>query len=135
MIVARHAAVRSARAGTRAGFTLMEVMVVAAILVILAGVGSYALFSYLDDAKERAARANIAKIETAVMNYKLTHGNFPDNIEILTQQQGSKAAYLERTDLIDPWEHPYVYNPADLSATGKPLITAQSPSGTVISNR
>jgi general secretion pathway protein G len=127
MIVARHTVARSARANARAGFTLMEVMVVAAILVILAGVGSVALFSYLETAKEKAAAATVHKIEEAVMTYKLKKGAFPDNLEILTQAVGSMPASLEPSDLVDPWNNAYGYDPHTLSATGRPKIFVTNP--------
>src|SRR6516164_1211806 len=109
MIVTRHAAVRSPAAQRRRGFTLMEVMVVAAILVILAGVGSIALFGYLEQAKEQAAKATLHKIEEAAMTWKLKKGNFPDNLQVLAQPDGNAPALLEVTDLVDPWNNPYAY--------------------------
>jgi general secretion pathway protein G len=136
MIVTRHAAARSTRVAARRGFTLMEVMVVAAILVILAGVGSVALFRYLDEAKESTARLGIAKIETAVMSYKTTKGEFPPNLQVLCQAEGGKPAFLEEKDILDPWNNPFVYEPSNTSATGKPLISvAAPPSGVPITNR
>ena len=91
----------------------MEVLVVVAILVILAGVGSVVVFKYLDEAKESAARLGIAKIETAVGAYKVKHGNFPSSLQELTQatEQGQTAS-LEVTDLVDPWNQQYQYQPA-----------------------
>ncbi len=135
MIVSRHTAARSTRAAARAGFTLMEVMVVAAILVILAGVGSIALFRYIDDAKESTAKVQIATIEKAVGVYKTTHGDYPANLEVLCAREGNKDAYLEEKDITDPWGNRFVYDPANRSSTGKPHISVmQSPSGNPISN-
>jgi general secretion pathway protein G len=136
MIVARHTAVRSSRAAKRAGFTLMEVMVVAAILVILAGVGSVALFRYLEDAKENTARVQIATVEKAVLSYQNSHGGqFPPTLEVLCAVEGGKSAYLEEKDIHDPWGNVFGYSPQERSPTGKPKIyVAQPPSGTPISN-
>ncbi len=123
------------RAGRRSGFTLMEVMVVAAILVILAGVGSIALFSYLETAREKAAAITIHKIEEAASDYKVNHGQFPENLQVLAQREGTKPAKLEETDLLDPWGNPWVYEPQTLSLTGRPRISvANPPSGTPIAN-
>ena len=119
----------------RAGFTLMEVMVVAAILVILAGVGSFAIFGYLETAKERKAATTVHTIEEAVVGYKIDHGDYPANLQILTVREGNKPARLEETDLVDPWGNAYVYEPTTLSQTGRPHISVQNPpSGTPISN-
>jgi general secretion pathway protein G len=134
MIVARN--IRgTTRTLRRAGFTLMEVMVVAAILVILAGVGSFAIFGYLESAKEKAATTTIHKIETAVMNYKIDHHEFPPNLQVLTVPEGTKPATLETSDLADPWGNAYVYEPQNVNQTGHPRISvAAPPSGNPISN-
>ena len=76
--------------------------------------------------KEKIALVGVKNLETAVTAYKLNNrGNFPANLTVLTQKQGGKAAYLEPRDLKDPWGRPYVYDPATLSPTGKPLIYSQ----------
>ena len=56
-----------ARAVARGAFTLMEVLVVVAILVVLAGVGGVVYIKYLDKAKEDAARTQIKVLDEAVM--------------------------------------------------------------------
>jgi len=136
MIVSRHAVSRSTRVVARRGFTLMEVMVVAAILVILAGVGSVAMFRYLDDAKENTAKIQLHTIETAVGTYKTNHGDFPANLQVLCQPEGNKPAYLEEKDITDPWGNLFVYNPGEKNPnTQKPHISVQqSPSGNPIAN-
>jgi general secretion pathway protein G len=132
MIVRSHAQ-HATRAVSRAAFTLMEVLVVVAILVILAGVGSVAVFKYMDDAKENAARLGIAKIEQAAISYKTKHGEFPQSLQELTKVEGS-GAYLEDKDLLDPWNQPYIYNPSELHPQSRrPHISAQGPDG-LISN-
>ena len=135
MIVTRNTH-RQARALQRGGFTLMEVMVVAAILVILAGVGSVALFRYLDDAKENTARLGIAKIETAIGGYRNSHGDqFPPNLQVLTVPENGKASYLEPSDIIDPWGKEFQFNPQQTSNSGKPFVGTTTPGGLTISNQ
>ena len=108
----------------RAAFTLMEVLVVVAILVVLAGIGVM-VFRYLDDSKERIALIGCKNLETAVNSYKLNHNNFPESLEMLTQPTEGKAAYIEEKALFDPWNRPYVYEPQTLSKTGVPRIYSQ----------
>jgi general secretion pathway protein G len=108
----------------RHAFTLMEVLVVVAILVVLAGIGVM-VFRYLDDSKERIAFAGAKNIETAVNQYKMNNGNFPESLQILAEPSEGKAAYLEEKSLFDPWNRPYQYDPSQLSKTGVPLITSQ----------
>jgi len=108
----------------RTAFTLMEVLVVVAILVVLAGIG-VAVFRYLDESKEKIAMMGAKNIEKAVEAYKLNNGDFPDNLQVLTQPENGKAAYLEDKDLLDPWGRPYQYDPSKRSKTQKPLIFSQ----------
>jgi general secretion pathway protein G len=108
----------------RTGFTLMEVLVVVAILVVLAGIG-VGVFAYLESSKENACKLQIKNLETAVNNYKLQHGSFPDSLQVLTVPNEGKPAFLKRKDLNDPWNRPFQYDPSKLSPTGEPLISSQ----------
>jgi general secretion pathway protein G len=108
------------RSAARA-FTLMEVLVVVAIIVVLAGIGTVA-FRYLADAKESECKLKIKTAETAVMGYYYKHQVFPENLEILTQRIDGSTAYLRPEDVRDPWGRPLVYEPNNLSSTGSPRI-------------
>ena len=59
--------IRTARrkAARRAAFTLLEVLIVVAILVILASAASISLFRYLEDAKVGRAKTDMRVIEQA----------------------------------------------------------------------
>jgi general secretion pathway protein G len=108
----------------RVAFTLMEVLVVVAILVVLAGIG-IGVFYYLDTAKERIASTQINSIETAVESYKILNGAYPENLnELLVATD--KPAPLSQQQITDPWNRPYVI---DLNTrhpqTGRPLIYSQ----------
>jgi general secretion pathway protein G len=105
---------RTTRAAVRTGFTLMEMLVVVAIIVVLAGIGGYYLLPRVDESKEKAARAQLkGTLTTAVETYKLNNGDYPPNLEALTQQQpnGGKPI-LEPDALRDPWGQAYGYDPA-----------------------
>ncbi len=108
----------------RNAFTLMEVLVVVAILVILAGIG-IGVFAYMESSKEKIARTQIMNIEKAVMTYKIDHNDFPDSLQVLTVPQEGKPAYLKVADLNDPWNRPFQYDKTKLSPTGEPLIFSQ----------
>jgi len=108
----------------RTAFTLMEVLVVVAILVVLAGIG-IGVYRYLDDSKEKIALAGAKNLETAANSYKLDHGDFPESLAILAQPSDGKPAYLEEKSLYDPWNRPFVYDPHQQSRTGMPLIYSQ----------
>jgi general secretion pathway protein G len=117
---------RTVKTVSRAGFTLMEVLVVVAIIVILAGT-AVAVFGYLETSKRDIARAQIKILETAVSNFKLRHHTFPENLAILAQPMEGAPALIEEKDLYDPWNNPYQLDPSQLSPTGRPLIFSQGP--------
>ncbi len=106
----------------RAGFTLIELMIVVIILASLAGMILPRILDRADDAKQHIARGEIASIVTALKFYKLDMGGFPTNeqgLEALMTEpsagdrsgQGAgqwKGPYLEKTP-DDPWGRPYQY--------------------------
>ncbi len=59
------------------GFTLVELLIVAIILAILAAIVVPQFASTTDDAKDSSLRANLAAIRSAVDLYKQQHGEYP----------------------------------------------------------
>jgi general secretion pathway protein G len=102
------ASARSARTinTRRAAFTLVEVLVVVAIVVILASIGTIATFKFLEDAKVDAARAKANQLQTYAKAWQSKNdGQFitSDNIDLLANyaEDGEKALY-------DPWGGKYM---------------------------
>jgi general secretion pathway protein G len=113
------------RTRRRAAFTLMEVLVVVAILVVLAGIG-IGVFYYLDSAKERIAKTQIQNIETAVEGWKILHGSYPENLGMLLEPNEGKPAPLSEQQVLDPWNRTYVIDLSQVHPkTGKPRIYSQ----------
>ena len=106
---------------TRAGFTLVEILVVIAIISLLAGVVLLNIAPQLGMGKQAAAKAQIQVFASAIDTYHMANGRYP------TQAQGLEAlvrkptqepvpenypesGYLNgRTIPLDPWKHPYIY--------------------------
>src|SRR5580658_5801392 len=84
---------KRSKATRRAAFTLLEVLIVVAILVILAGSASIALFKYLEDAKVGRAEADMRQIEQSVKKIYIESGGtkWPD----MSQKQAN-ASKLEQ---------------------------------------
>ena len=100
------------RPSDRLGFTLMEVLVVVAILVILAGTASVFVFRFLGQAKIDRARSDMATLTRACQAYKLRFDNYPDNLQQLMQPPDNGKPMMESAqNLVDPWGNPYQYNP------------------------
>jgi general secretion pathway protein G len=122
--------IREKRADVRGGFTLMEMLVVVAIILVLAGAAVPMYMSYLEGAKRDMAKANVRMITEVLQAYEIKHGSLPPNLEVLTQPQADGSpAVLDPNTLLDPWGHPYVYDGPDQKdqRTGKPHVYSQGP--------
>lgn len=99
---------RQTRTATRAGFTLTELMVVVAIIVVLAGVAVPITMSVLSQAKVNTAQSVIkAQLSPAVKRYQMAHDEqLPSSLEELV---ADPKVGLKRDMLLDPWKHPYHY--------------------------
>jgi general secretion pathway protein G len=121
---------RTKRRDARHAFTLMEMLVVVAIIVMLAGISAYGYMRYLENAREQTARAQIIHLSQAVEAYKLDMGEYPESLQVLTQPTEGKPAYVEAKELADPWQQPYVYEPQNLNpSTFRPKIYSSHPTG------
>ncbi len=122
------------RRNARRAFTLMEVLVVVAIIVVLASIG-FVAFRYLGESKEQICKTRIKVVEDAVSAYYLKNGGFPASLEeLITPPDSNTPAYLEPSAILDPWGKPFEYLPGQRSTTGKPKIQTISETGKIISN-
>lgn len=96
------------------GFTLIELMVVVAILGVLGLVVATNIFPYFAQSQHTVARTNIETIKASVEKYRLDNQlRLPSTLDELLQpnENNMNEAYLEKAEaLIDPWGNPYVYN-------------------------
>jgi general secretion pathway protein G len=105
----------------RAGFTLIEIMVVIVILAMLAALVGPRLMGRTDDAKVTDAQVQIKNIETALKLYKLDNGSYPGTDQglnaLITKptvgvipKNYKDGGYLESKKLPkDPWGNDYLY--------------------------
>jgi len=137
-------ATASRRATRRAAFTLLEVLVVVAILVILAGVGVVATTRYLEDARKSKAQLGCKGIQQALDAYKLqNNGDYPpqgSEIQELLHPSNGGTPYLQngQSDTIDPWGKQYQisYTGSQTDQTGtqmSPYVSTTASDGTPIS--
>ena len=101
------------------GFTLIELMVVIAILALLGGVVMPNVINRLRQAKPKKAMMDINQISLALDMYASDNGDYP------TSEQGLEALvrkpttppeppnwldpYVKPTNFLDPWGNKYIY--------------------------
>jgi general secretion pathway protein G len=98
------------RTGLKKAFTLVELMVVVAIIGILATVVVVNVVGQTIEAKKAKVKADFASIKTAIRMYKIDTGRYPRQIDELLQQDGrtGKGPWIEEM-ADDPWGNPYAY--------------------------
>ena len=128
--------VSHSRVVARAAFTLLEVLIVVAILVVLAGVGGVTYMKFLEEAKEDTAFSQIKNLEKVAQSIQIRQGSFPGSLSEMTQPSadGGQPA-LEAEAIRDPWGKEYVYDAGGARNGGrKPDISTTTPTGKVIGN-
>src|SRR5205807_3211707 len=93
-----HPLLRKSARATRGAFTLLEVMIVMAIIVMLAGVGGYYLFTQYESAKAGRAKVDCQTLAELAGTYKLHNDGPPPNIEALAAQQPNGGDPLAPAD-------------------------------------
>jgi general secretion pathway protein G len=92
-----------------AGFTLVELLVVIAMLGTLSGIAIPAYSRYIDKARITKATAEIIDLQKAIMLYEIEHDTLPDSLDD-----------IGRGNLLDPWGNAYQYlNFATVKGKGK----------------
>lgn len=101
----------------RAGFTLLELLVVLVVMALIAAIVTPQVMSMLGGAKSNSVALQIESLSTALNYYQLDVGAYP------TQEQGLAALMAAPTDvrnwrgpyvrkrqhLLDPWGRPFRY--------------------------
>ena len=125
---------RLCRSKANAGFTLVELLVVLAILTLLAGLVGPRVLGQLGGAKSKTAAVQIADIDKTLELFKLDVGRFPtteEGLEALVSRPATVASgwngpYLKGALPVDPWGKPYRYQ---LGANGAAEIVSLGADG------
>jgi general secretion pathway protein G len=106
-----------ARLARRAGFTLVEMLVVLAILGLVVGLVGPRVLNYLSDSKVKTAQIQMENLGSALDLYYLDSGRYPtteEGLAALVRRPPTASAwngpYLKTVAVPrDPWGHDYLY--------------------------
>lgn len=121
----------------RRAFSLVEIMIVLAIIMLITGIVAFALISRQDEARVNRAQIDIDRLKGGLLDFQRRYGRFPTEDEGLAVLWSSSTVDPEIEDRWsptfdtampnDPWGNPWEYNPDglrregyyDLSSNGK----------------
>ena len=118
----------------RAGFTLVEILVVIIVIAMLATLVAPSVFQHVDEAKASTAKAQIEMLSAALDAYRLDNDRYPTTDQGLAALRAAPTAspaprrwrgpYLRRELPVDPWGKPYVFrSPGTVNPESFDLLT------------
>jgi len=117
----------------RAGFTLIEILVVIAVISILAALVAPNVFRHVGTAKDAAAKSQMEMIGAALDAYRLDNGRYPSTDQGLEALWAAptveprplnwRGPYLRKAVPQDPWGNPYAYESPMETARGFALFS------------
>ncbi len=104
-----------------AGFSLMEMLVVLAIIGMIVGLVGPKIFKAFDTATVQTAQTQVTLLRNAVGSFRLEMGRYPttqEGLAVLVKPPADAASatrwkgpYIDQLEVpLDPWKHPYMYS-------------------------
>lgn len=93
------------------GFTLIELMIVIAMIATLAAIALPIFGSYMAKAKVARAKAEIRLISNEIISFYFENGRFPVDL-----------AEINLDSMLDPYGNPYRYAPSIIGRNGRPQV-------------
>ena len=95
----------TARLRRRGGFTLIELMVVMAIIVILAGIGTAMYTNSLKRSKEAVLKEDLFRMRDAIDQYYADKNKYPASLDALVSEKYLRAVPVDPfTNATDSWQ-------------------------------
>lgn len=119
----------------KAGYSLMEILIVLAIMGLLVALVGPQLANMFGGAQGKTATAQVRTLKEALETMNLDIGRYPtqeEGLTLLVQAPGDGVAnwngpYLNKGLPEDPWKRPYIYAaPAD---GGQPVVSTLGKDG------
>jgi prepilin-type N-terminal cleavage/methylation domain-containing protein len=96
---------------SRKGCTLVELLVVVAILGILGAIGLQGVTKHIENTRKTAAKQAVDNIRGAVPAYMIGEKKStpPSDLKVIIDQTGDEDPYLDGGEgaLVDPWDGDY----------------------------
>lgn len=118
------------------GFTLVEILIVLALIGIVAGLAMSNLGEIFGGGKVKAAQTWVNSTGEAYVNsYLAMVGDYPKSLsELRTPPKGVPPFVKRASDLQDPWGKDYVYQYPGSRNPGSFDLSTTAPDGTVLGN-
>ncbi len=110
------------------GFSLIELMVVIAIIAMLAAIVGFNVMNALGKGEVAAAKQQISNFKTALISYRMEFKKFPSTEEglkvLIDNEKGTK--FLDQKEVpLDPWGNAYMYK----LENNEPIISSYGADG------
>lgn len=87
------------------GFTVIELLVVMAVISLLAAVAAPRYFRHLDHAREVALRESLVRMRQAIDQFHADHGRYPVALQELVERRYLRSVPVDpMTERADTWK-------------------------------
>ena len=101
---------RRALPTAQGGFSLIEILIVVALIALIAGMVANQVFGGQDKARFNLAKTQISSLAADVEQFELDTGALPQRLDDLVKEPGGAKGWLgpyaREKDLKDPWNTP-----------------------------
>ena len=118
---------RRLRSLRQTGFSLIEILIVVALIAVIAGLVANQVFGGQDRAKASLTRTQIQTLTGKIEQYQLDNGNLPGSLSDLVRQPSGSSTWLgpyaKEADIKDQWGKDFQYSAGGEGDAGYSLIS------------
>ena len=104
---------RTAPRSGQGGFSLIEILIVVALIALIAGMVANQVFGGKARANVKLATSGVADLSGKIEQYEMDTGSLPQSLNDLVKESGNVKGWLgpyaKEGSLRDPWNTPYEY--------------------------